>query len=106
MFVGSLLAFAFLSLSFSLPGRGRGGGVGASPVPLHTSLEQYGINLQKGYNAMLDYSSIPSLRNWGTVKRYRLYEAKKLSKAVFNGALIKKFILTVSLIPTVSETGS
>lgn len=41
------LPFAFLSLSFSLPCRGLGGGVGASPVPLHTSLEQYGINLQK-----------------------------------------------------------
>lgn len=40
-------AFAFLSLSFSLPCRGLGGGVGAGPVPLHTSLEQYGMNLPK-----------------------------------------------------------
>lgn len=42
---GHILVFAVLSLSLSLPCRGRGGGVGEGPVPLQTSLEQYGMNL-------------------------------------------------------------
>lgn len=40
-----VLGFAFVCLSRSRPCRGLSGGVGTGPVPLHTSLEQYGMNL-------------------------------------------------------------
>lgn len=39
------LAFVFLSFTLSFPCLVLGAGVGAGPVPLHTSLEQYGMNL-------------------------------------------------------------
>lgn len=42
-----VLGFVFVCLSLSRPCRGLGGGVSVGPVPLHTSLEQYGTNLKK-----------------------------------------------------------
>ncbi len=89
----NLLALAFLSLSLSLPCRGLGGGVGAGPVPLHTSLEQYGMNLQKrrqshylaytlGYQdnenqlRLLPASSVIYKKTVLTSKSYRSHQAK------------------------------
>lgn len=49
----NVLVFVFVSLSFSLPCRCLGGGAGVGPVPLHTSLEQYGMNLRNRRQLLL-----------------------------------------------------
>lgn len=60
----NVLVFVFVSLSFSLPCRCLGGGAGVGPVPLHTSLEQYGMNLRNRRQLLLlDWGLRPS-RQW------------------------------------------